>query len=84
MDYIVWHMCKKKTLVRAQTVRVRASLNVTLPLTAAAVTEDKCNSDSKLSEREGGTRKSEKREREYDRGKAEESLEGRLGGEMCE
>jgi len=34
------------------------------------VTEDKCNSDSKLSEREGGTRK---REREFDRGKAEES-----------
>lgn len=81
MDYIVWHMCK--TTCAGQTVRVRAALYVTLPLTAAAVTEDKCNSDSKLSEREGGTRKSEK-EREYDRGKTEESLEGRLGGEMCE
>lgn len=35
---------------------MRAALCVTLPLTAVAVTEDKCNSDSKLSEHEGGTR----------------------------
>lgn len=42
---------------------MRAALCVTLPLTAVAVTEDKCNSDSKLSEHEGGTRVRE-RERE--------------------
>lgn len=58
---------------------MRAAHCVTLPLTAAAVTEDNCNSDSKLSEREGGTRNEREREREFDRGMAEESFEGGSG-----
>lgn len=60
---------------------MRAAIYVTLPLTAAADTEDKCNSDSRLSEREGGTRKREKeRERvrqRQGRGKFRRKIRGR-------